>query len=199
MDLSIYQLSPDDHKVAVTILFSAFGSNKAGASEILKYFQLQPICWYAAKYENEPAGVVATINYGQFTYLGMMAVRKELQRKGIGEALLQRCLHWSEGMGITFFRLDASETGFGLYAKFNFRVIDQSSLFRLSKRSEWRDYPDNVSQIQISDIRSLADFDASIFGANRAFLFHALLELFPSRGFVKWSKSGEILGYIRSA
>ena len=56
--------------------------------EIRRYFTLEPNRWFLATYRNQPAGVVGATNYGPFTYLGMMTVRKELQRKGIGQALL---------------------------------------------------------------------------------------------------------------
>ncbi len=46
--------------------------------EIRRYFTLEPNRWFLATYRNQPAGVVGATNYGPFTYLGMMTVRKEL-------------------------------------------------------------------------------------------------------------------------
>ena len=88
MDISIRVLSYNDLDIADGIVTSAFGLTGSRIWEIRRYFSLEPNRWFLATYQDQPAGVVGATNYGPFTYLGMMTVRKELQRKGIWQALL---------------------------------------------------------------------------------------------------------------
>jgi len=74
--------------IADGIVTSAFGFTDSRAGEIQRYFSLKPNRWFLATYRDQPAGVVGATNYGPFTYLGMMTVHQEFQRRGIGQALL---------------------------------------------------------------------------------------------------------------
>ena len=126
----------------------------------------------------------------------MMTVRKELQRKGIGQALLQHMLDWSKAQGISYLRLDASDAGFPLYLRFGFKVLDQALVFQPADYSPSSNFPQQVRPLKFQDIQVLADFDAPIFGANRAALFHALLTDVPDRGFAVYDASGDMAGYL---
>ena len=196
MDISIRILAPDDLDIADGIVTSAFGFTDSRAGEIQRYFTLEPNRWFLATYRDQPAGVVGATNYGPFTYLGMMTVRRELQRRGIGQALLQHMLDWSAAQGITYLRLDASEAGFPLYQRFGFEVLDQAFMFQPADYSPSSNFPQQVQPLRLQDIQTLADFDAPIFGANRAGLFQALLTDFPDRGFAVYDASGDMVGYL---
>jgi GNAT superfamily N-acetyltransferase len=196
MDISIRVLSPDDLDIADGIVTSAFGLSGSRAGEIRRYFSLEPNRWFLATYRDQPAGVVGATNYGPFTYLGMMTVRKEMQRKGIGQGLLQHMLKWAETQGISFLRLDASEAGFPLYIRFGFEVLDQALMLRLADYSPSSNFPQQVRPLKFQDIPTLADFDCPIFGTDRAGLFHAMLTDFPDRGFAVYDGSGNMAGYL---
>jgi GNAT superfamily N-acetyltransferase len=196
MDISIRVLAYNDLDIADGIVTSAFGLSGSRTREIRRYFSLKPNRWFLATYRDQPAGVVGATNYGPFTYLGMMTVRKELQRKGIGQALLQHMLDWSAAQGISFLRLDASDAGFPLYSRFGFEVCDQALMFRHPDFSPLSDYPQKVRLLKSQDIEALADFDTPIFGANRGGLFQAMLTDFPERGFAACDTSGKMAGYL---
>ena len=196
MDISIRNLAPDDLDIADGIVTSAFGLTGSRTREIRRYFSLKPNRWFLATYRDQPAGVVGATNYGPFTYLGMMTVRKELQRKGIGQALLQHMLDWSKAQWISYLRLDASDAGFPLYLRFGFEVLDQALVFQPADYSPSSNFPQQVRPLKFQDIQVLADFDAPIFGANRAALFQALLTDFPDRGFAVYDASGDMAGYL---
>ena len=196
MDISIRVLSPDDLDIADGIVTSAFGLTGSRTREIRRYFSLKPNHWILATYRDQPAGVVGATNYGPFTYLGMMTVRKELQRKGIGQAMLQHMLDWTEAQGISFLRLDASDAGFPLYSRFGFEVLDQALMFQLADYMPSSNFPQQVRPLKFQDIQTLADFDTPIFGANRAGLFQALMTDFPDRGFAVCDASGGMAGYL---
>ena len=196
MDISIRALSPEDLDIADGIVTSAFGLTGSRIREIRRYFTLEPNRWLLATYRDQPAGVVGATNYGPFTYLGMMTVRKELQRKGIGQAMLQHMLDWTAAQGISFLRLDASEAGFPLYLRFGFEVLDRALMFQHPDFLPLPDYPQQVCPLKFQDIQALADFDLPIFGADRTGLFQALLTDFPDRGFAVYDASGGMAGYL---
>lgn len=196
MSISIRVLSHDDLQTADGIVTSAFGFSGSRAGEILRYFNLAPNHWLLATYRDQPAGVVGAINYGPFTYLGMMTVRKELQRKGIGQALLQHMLNWTESQGIPYLRLDASDAGYPLYLRFGFEVLDQALLFTREDYSPSSNFPLPVRPLQSQDIQELANFDTPIFGADRTGLFRELLADFPNRGFAVYDEARRMTGYL---
>ncbi|KPK26807.1 MAG: hypothetical protein AMK69_11460 [Nitrospira bacterium SG8_3] len=196
MDISIRPLSGNDLEIADSIVRSAFGLSESRLAEICRYFALHPDGWFLATLQEEPAGVVGAINYGPFTYLGMMTVHKDLQRKGIGRALLQHMLNWTQQQGISFLRLDASEAGFPLYVRFGFAVFDEALLFQLPDHAHFSNYSQHVRRLRIADIQALVEFDTPIFGASRADLFRALLTDFPGRAFAVYDKSGHMDGYL---
>jgi GNAT superfamily N-acetyltransferase len=196
MDISIRDLLYDDLDIADGIVTSAFGLTGSRIREIRRYFSLEPNRWFLATYRDQPAGVVGATNYGPFTYLGMMTVRKELQRKGIGQAMLQHMLNWTESEGISFLRLDASDAGFPLYLRFGFEVLDQALMFQPADYMPASNFPQQVRPLEFQDIQALADFDSPIFGANRAGLFQALLTDFPDRAFAVYDASGDMAGYL---
>lgn len=182
--------------MADSIVTSAFGSPESRASEIQRYLRLKPNCWFLATYREQPAGAVGATNYGPFTYLGMMTVRKEFQRKGIGRTLLEHMLNWTEENGISCLRLDASPAGYPLYLQFGFEVLDDSLLFQLPDYSPFSDYPQQVCPLSLEDVRALADFDTPIFGADRSGLFQVLLTDFPNRAYTVYDDSGSMAGYL---
>jgi len=57
-------------------------------------------------------------------------------------------------------------------------------------------FPQQVRPLKLQDIQALADYDAPIFGADRAGLFHALLTDFPDRSFAVYDTSGSMAGYL---
>ncbi|MEJ2166558.1 MAG: GNAT family N-acetyltransferase [Desulfobacterales bacterium] len=195
-DISIRILTSNDLAVADRIVTSAFGLPESRASEIHRYLRLKPNCWFLASYREQPAGVVGATNYGPFAYLGMMTVRKELQRKGIGRTLLEHMLSWTEENGISCLRLDASPAGYPLYLQFGFEVLDGSLLFQLPDYSPFSNYPQQVRPLSLENVRALADFDTPIFGADRSGLFQVLLTDFPNRAYAVYDESGSMAGYL---
>jgi predicted N-acetyltransferase YhbS len=197
LDISIRTLTHSDIAIADRIVTSAFGLSGSRASEIERYFALKPNCWLLATYQSQPAGVVGATDFGPFTYLGMMTVLKELQRRGIGQVLLQHMLQCLAQQGISFLRLDASPAGFPLYSRFGFKELDQVLLFELDADSpQSPGFSGRTRPLHPADIQALAEFDRPIFGADRTALFQAMLTDFPNRAFATIDRSGNITGYL---
>jgi len=195
-DILIRHLTENDLETADGIVRSAFGLSKSRLPEIRRYFALQPDGWLLAALQDIPAAVVGALNYGTFAYLGMMTVRQDLQRRGIGRVLLQHMLNWTQQKGISFLRLDASEAGFPLYTRFGFAVFDRAILYKLANASHFSVYSPQVRQLSPDGIPALVEFDTPIFGVSRAALLRGLLSDFPNRAFAVYDKSGHIEGYL---
>jgi len=140
--------------------------------------------------------VVGATDYGPFTYLGMMTVRKELQGKGIGGALFRHELQWLEDQGVSFLRLEASDQGFPIYLRNGFEVVDRTVMLHLPNPTRFPDFPGSVRPLVVSDLEELAAFDTPVFGANRAPLFRALLQDFPERAFASYDRSARMTGFL---
>lgn len=135
-------------------------------------------------------------DYGPFTYLGMMTVRKELQGTGIGGALFRRELEWLEDQAVSFFRLDATGEGLPIYLRHGFEEVGRSVRFRLPNPMPIPEVPGNVRPLVASAFEELTAFDTPIFGANRTPLFRALFKDFPERAFATYDRSGRMTGFI---
>jgi GNAT superfamily N-acetyltransferase len=189
-------MTVDDFEIADEITASAFGPSSTRASEIRRYFAVTPNHWVLAAMRDVAAGVLAATDYGPFAYLGMMTVRRELQRRGIGRALLHHVLQWTDQEGIPLLRLDATEAGFPLYAESGFEVCDHALLYRLSSSLRPQQVPEHTRSLGAGDLQDLAEFDTPIFGGERTGLFRELLRDFPNRAFATYDGSGGMTGFL---
>jgi ribosomal protein S18 acetylase RimI-like enzyme len=195
-EISFRRLSVDDADVISGIADSAFGTSGDRGAEIRRYLTLEPNYWLLATYRDQPAGVVGATDYGRFAFLGVMTVRRELQGKGIGSALFRHELQWLEEEGVSFLRLEASDTGFPIYLRHGFEVVDRSVMLHLPSLTRFSAFPGNVRPLEASDLEELAAFDAPVFGARRSGLFRALLQDFPGRAFASHDGSGGMTGFL---
>ena len=195
-EISFRTITVDDIEIADSIAASAFGPSRSRASEIRRAFAQRPNHWVLAAFQDEAAGVLGVTNYGPFAYLGMMTVRRKLQRRGIGRALLLNVLEWTEQEGIPFLRLDATEAGFPLYVESGFEACDHALLYRLSRSPQVAGFPERARLLGESGLPALAEFDAPIFGADRARLFRELFRDFPGRAFAAYDGSGGMTGFL---
>ena len=167
LDLSFRPLSIEDAELIDSIATSAFGPSEHRLSEIRRYLTLEPNYWLSAVVGNQPVGVVGATDYGPFTYLGMMTVRKEFQRKGIGRALFRRELKWLDEIGVSALRLDATDEGFPTYHRSGFEVFDEAIMFELSELPDSLRARADVRVLEASGIGRLTEFDVPVFGADR--------------------------------
>lgn len=198
-DLLFQSIGPADAEIAGRIAESAFGPSDSRVDEIRRYLELEPNHWVLALYRGEPAGVLGATDYGPFAYLGMMTVRRELQRRGVGTALMTQVMTWAESEGKNLLRLDATDAGYPLYRRFGFKVVDQATAYRPSQMP-WADGtagpPDMVRRLTLDDLPEVAGMDRPIFGADRTHLLEALFREFPGRFLGAFDSSGGIQGFL---
>ena len=209
MRITIRPLTPNDFDMAKEIGQPAFGPSATIGDTISIAHDAQPDGCFMALVDREPVGTATIVDYGPFCYIGAMCVRKELQRQGIGRALLSRVLEWQEQKGIPIARLDASDAGAPLYRQFGFREIDEVIRYRPSSMPGPGKYagelacePDEPSHesairpLREADFSALLALDRRVFGGNREAVFRALVRCFPSRAFVYPNEEEEIAGFV---
>jgi len=82
----------------------------------------EPEGCFLASWDGEPVGTATTTCYGlDLAWIGMVLVEPGFRGRGIGRALLERCVAHLAGRGIRSMRLDATPLGLGLYEKLGFR------------------------------------------------------------------------------
>ena len=166
-----------------------------------RFLATEPGGCFLAEWNGAPAGTATTTVYGpDLAWIGMMLVHPEYRRRGIGRALLQRCIEHLRGRGVRCIKLDATPLGKKVYDELGFK--DEWTLTRWecarchprpttfdSRIRIWRD----------SDARSIEPLDSEAFGVTRNKIVRALAQQSRS-ALVLESQSGSFAGYgfIRS-
>ena len=150
MPISIRPLADTDLESAADILTSAFHRSGNWANELRLYREVQPDGYFGAYQEGALVGMVGSIIYSTFAYIGMMGVHQQFQRRGIGLALMQHLLKWLDGKNIPQVQLDASEAGQPMYEKLGF--VAHERVFVLQRQAgllQLSNFPDRSSQCAI--------------------------------------------------
>ena len=166
-----------------------------------RFLATEPDGCFLAEWSGAPAGTATTTVYGpELAWIGMMLVHPDFRRRGIGRALLQRCVEHLRGRGVRCIKLDATPLGKKVYDELGFK--DEWTLTRWecarchprptvvgSRIRPWRD----------ADDRGIDPLDSEAFGVTRNKIVRALAQQSRS-ALVLESQSGSFAGYgfIRS-
>lgn len=139
---------------------------------------LAPEGVFVAEIDGTPCGTASTTPYGRETaWIGMVLMHPDFRRRGVGTALLVRCIEHLQAMRIDSIKLDATDLGRPVYLKLGF--AEEREIFRLTgARPEAVGRDGRVRAIGEADWPALARLDRAAFGADRT----ALLRLLASRG-----------------
>lgn len=196
MGLTVRGLGVADVEAADAIYRASYRSAESRAVELRRYLGLPTACWLLALDRGEPVGMVGAVSYGSFAYLGLMGVRPEAQRRGVGRALMARILDWADGLGVPSVLLDATEEGAPLYASCGFVEMDRALLFRSEAAAASPVPPASAGTLAKEAVDPVVQFDARAFGAERPAVLRALLAEFPGRAFVCSDADGAVTGYL---
>ena len=196
MGLEIRPLTPADLDAADAIYQSAYRSGESRKAEMRRYLALPSSCWLLALVRGEPIGMVGAVSYGPFASLGLMGVRPEGQRKGVGRALMTRVLEWADETGTPTVILDATEEGAPLYASYGFVKGDRALLFRREETPISGEPPTNVRPLGGDALAAVVAFDAGYFGAAREAVLRLLLEELPGRAYACYAEDGAVTGFL---
>lgn len=157
--LQLRVMTPDDVPFA-DALRQAEGWNQLPA-DWLRLLAHEPEGCFVATWNGRLAGTVTTtVHSGRLGWIGMMLVDRELRRRGIASALMERSLEYLTGRGVPCIKLDATPAGQPVYEKLGFKA-------------EWpwqrRELPGDVNPAIIPGGNEWCepDWDAEVFGAGR--------------------------------
>ena len=200
METEIRNLVIEDIPEADGLMNLAFSLPGNRQAEMRRYLTMQPDGFLTLREGGELTAMVGAVDYGTFAWIGLMAVKPERQRQGLGNLLMRQLLAWLDGRGCPMARLDASDAGEGLYRKFGFVDAGQALVFlKLDHdRTKPVQFEDSagIQLMQAADLTEVVELDEHIAGARRENLLSIYRGDFPERSFVARSPSGKISGYL---
>ena len=160
----------------------------------------EPDGCFVAEWNGSPAGTATTTCYGtELAWIGMVLVHPHYRRRGIGKALLDRCLTFLSGRRVRCIKLDATPLGKPLYEQLGFReewplTRWQINLINAPSLSDVLAPEPSVRAWRSSDAAQVAEFDRTIFGVSRERMLESLARE-SCRALIHTSANGQITGH----
>jgi GNAT superfamily N-acetyltransferase len=196
MHISIRALADTDLTTADAVLQAAFQRPDSWLRELGVIRVLQPAGAFLAYHRETPAGLVVSLMYPNFTYIGPLGVHPDFQRLGIGFTLMEHVLEWLEGQGVTRVALDASPMGLPIYERLGFAPCDQVDIFQRQGERPASQPPSEVQHLSLQNLDLVTATDKQAFGTDRSRLLAALLSEYPKRAFLVKDVQGNVNGYL---
>jgi GNAT superfamily N-acetyltransferase len=162
---------------------------------IKRMFNGEPNGCFIAEIKSEPVGHVFSISYGRLGWIGLLIVKPEYRRRGIGTLLTERAMDYLLSCKVETIKLEAVAAIADLYRRLGF--VDEYDSLRFVGASRKITLLSSycVNCLKKEEITQLAEFDAEYFGANRAKVLNRLYQDNPRFCFVS-RKGSKIAGYI---
>jgi len=162
VSVQVRPMSYDDLDFALALTSSeGWNSTKRDFEELLEY---DPRGCFIGEIETEPIGMVCTVFYGEFGFIGNLIVLESCRGQECGRTLMEYGMQYLRARGAKSILLDAVPKAATLYERLGFRKICKS--FRLEgtisgKRSRY------VRDMNREDLSQISDLDATLFGGRR--------------------------------
>ena len=165
-------------------------------NDVKRMFSYEPNGCFIAQIKSEPVGHVFSISYGRLGWIGLMIVKAEHRRRGIGTLLTKRAIDYLLNRKVETIKLEAVSTIANLYRKLGFVDEYDSLRFRgISGEKSMSLSGHCTNALKKEEITELAKFDAEYFGTNRIKVLSGLYQDSPQLCFVSHIGS-KIKGYI---
>lgn len=199
MEFVIESLTRADFGQLDEMMKAAYKVNFSRKRDLARYLAIQPSYPLVAKESGEAMGFGAVVDYGPFSYIGLMAVSPKFQRRGVGGAVLRKLVEWSNARNCPTILLDASKAGEPLYEKNGFLGLDSTHVLKQTARSSDGRAASQIKSVNIyrpDDLEDIVSFDVPCFGADRRKLLLSFFEEFPERSLVSRDEFGSVSGFI---
>jgi GNAT superfamily N-acetyltransferase len=197
MNLSVHPLAETEFDATDAVLMAAYQVQHSWKENLQRYLALAPGGAFVAKDDGTIAGFGGAMDYGPFAYIGLMAVHPGLQKRGIGQMILEHLLAWLDARGCATVLLDATPVGVPLYERCGFTEDDRTLVLQQDHRIVVpRHLPAGVSTISEKEFPGLVTFDAPCFGAERGALLASYRADDPGRVLVMREANGQTGGYL---
>lgn len=196
MSITIFPFTEAELEATDEVVMAAYKVSQSRKDSLRSYLTFDSAVAFVAKEDDIVVGFGGVLDYGPFAYVGLMAVSPRVQKRGIGQLLLERLLAWLEVRSCPTVLLDASTVGELLYRRNGFQEDDQTAVWQQVEHILLpRILPLGVSQLARADVPALVQFDAPHFGSERAQVLAAFCTRYPHRILVTRAADGEITGY----
>lgn len=188
----------DDVPAAAGLTEVAFGGGRR-EDRLRRYLALEPRGWFVVEDGGGLLGIGGVVRYDGFAWLGLMAIRPDRQRRGLGRALAEEAIGWARAGGCSTICLVATPAGLPLYQRLGFVPDGLSHELAGTPRLHPRapgSVPCSVTLWTPADTEDVARFDAPAFGSDRRRVLAAYAAEFPTSAWVARDRSGDVRGFI---
>lgn len=198
MGFVLQPFSEKDMDETNEVLKAAYRVQYSRKDNLRKYLEVQPRLALIAREGSEIVGFGGALDYGPFSYIGLMAAHPKVQRRGVGRMILEKILDWLDERTCPTVLLDASPPGVPLYEKHKFVHAGKTHVVQLKKsKKEGEPVGGSVRPLdRKEDFHNLILFDQPLFGADRGSLLSAYVEDDPQRFLVSRDGDGRINGFL---
>ncbi len=163
--------------------------------DIKRMFSYNPLGCFVAETDGKQVGHVFSVNYGKLGWVGLLIVRAEGRKKGVGTLLMKKAMNHLLTSGVETIRLEAVPAIATMYRKLGF--VDEYDSLRFLGVNRKIDFAtsSNVKLLKEEIIKEVVRFDAEYFGANRINVLNSLYHDHPKLCFVSYAES-KLVGYI---
>ena len=166
-----------------------WNSTKRDFEELLEY---DPHGCFIGEIESEPIGMVCTVSYGVFGFIGNLIVREPYRGQQYGKSLMEYGMNYLRIHGAKSILIDAVPKALKLYERLGFRKICKSLRLEGSISGTKSSHVRGMTQ---KDLSPISDLDASLFGGRRDKFLRMRFAAYPEYCKVH-EIGGELLGYI---
>lgn len=198
MTLSFRLCTEADIERADIPFSAAYGFTESKKALLHQYWLLQTDGWWLALLDEQPVGFGGAVDYGPFSFIGMIAVHPSVQHRGIGTAIMHHILAWGEARACPTMVLNATADATAFYRRLGFSSEGKTFQFRQNHIFSLPKPVSAISRLQDADLSDLAAFDVPYFGADRAHVLASHLHENPDSAFVSRTSNGQITGYLFS-
>jgi GNAT superfamily N-acetyltransferase len=191
-DRTVRKMTPDDIQAVVHLLAQMGWLHQA--RDIARLLHWSPDgCFVITEPDGDVIGTVTTTPYeAELAWIGMMVIRPDCQRQGLGSQLLRAALDYLIARGTARIMLDASEAGRPLYNKLGFREIGKVERWE-GKASTY--LGPRARAMHSDDLPAVVQVDTVVFGLNRGHILTRMIKEFPDLAWVDYDR-GELEGYM---
>ena len=147
---------------------------------------------FIAEMSSKPVGMVCSISYGTFGFVGNLIVRPEYRGEGRGFDLMEHAMDYLQSRATSVVMLDAVPKAVSLYECLGFEVVCRS--LRLAGSVEPKSSP-RMHQMDEKNLKQVLSLDQELFGGDRSLFLKKSLEKNPDLSLVCESEN-EIVGFM---